>query len=371
MAVWHKRGAKGLTVAVLFCLVAALVLVASDDTPSADAHPPRQETYTYKVPVQKTRTVPAYNYKTVCIYLGCWQVRVAPYTRTVTYTVMETRTGTRTVHDPHPTPTPAPKPCTGLFCGMTQTQICAAAGLPLNFSGTGCGPDPTPDPTPQPTPDPTPTTNGNGGGNTPDPTPPQTRPRINIPPEGVTCPAGYQHGLAPHGVEPPYAEPSGKFWRSATATAPVTPTHTCWQLHSGGCPAGQTFARATYSQNPNRLLTGYADPPQAPDGKRWNQESANADYACYKLVDKKTRTPWRDIAKGIKDVIVKVLEKQGEAELARARSYQALDKVIYSYICTPWGHIGGAYGSYKTASAAHQAALEMGVFSMKLGPGFL
>ena len=154
----RQRGAKGLAVAVLFCLASALLPA------SASAHEPTTEEYTYEVEVPKTRQVPVYSwvslrirvapfYKTVPVYgtrlvvkcanlvYGnpnsriCWpesvrvqtgikQVPVYNYktgepfqvqtgTRTETYTVTETRTGTRQVHDPHyepPTPTPTPKP---------------------------------------------------------------------------------------------------------------------------------------------------------------------------------------------------------------------------------------------------------------------
>ena len=52
---------------------------------------PYSETYQQRV-APYTRTVAAYNYETVCIWLGCYQQRVAPYTRTVAAYNYETRT---------------------------------------------------------------------------------------------------------------------------------------------------------------------------------------------------------------------------------------------------------------------------------------
>ncbi|WP_420433705.1 hypothetical protein [Candidatus Poriferisocius sp.] len=72
------------------------------------------------------------------------------------------------------------------------------------------------------------------------------------------------------------------------------------------------------------------------------------------------RIPWSRIGSGIRDYINGIMEYLGEAELEKSRSYQALDRVIFTYVCTPYGQVGGAYGSYWTASAAHQAALEAG-----------
>ena len=106
----------------------------------------------------------------------------------------------------------------------------------------------------------------------------------NEPPAGVTCPNGYEYGTGTNGWTPPSDAPAGKFWGSKRAT-PTWPVHECWQLRAGSCPNGQTLAHAVYSKTPNRLRVGYADLPARPTGTRWNQESANADYACYKLVE--------------------------------------------------------------------------------------
>ena len=161
-------------------LVAGLVLVASDDTPSAEAHPPTQRCGT------------GWPFGPPGVY-ACVSVHSGHPTPTPRPTPTPTSKpecppgshkhagwgGCHNIFLVHPTP----KPCTGLFCGITQAQICAAAGLPVNSSGTGCGPKPTPRPTAEPTPRPTPRPTAEP---TPRPTPrptaePTPRPTPNEP----------------------------------------------------------------------------------------------------------------------------------------------------------------------------------------------
>ena len=143
-------------VAVLCVLATGLVVALADDTPRADAHEvcvgspfgPLCTPHTHPKPTPVPPTVPDPT-------KPCGGAQNCPGVVT-------------------PTPAPTPKPCTGLFCGMTQAQICAAAGLPVNSSGTGCGPKPTPNP-----PDPTKPCGGaqNCPTATPEPTPqPTTQP---------------------------------------------------------------------------------------------------------------------------------------------------------------------------------------------------
>ncbi|MDE0117695.1 MAG: hypothetical protein OXT07_13905, partial [bacterium] len=190
-------------------------------------------------------------------------------------------------------------------------------------------------------------------------------PEINIPPEGVTCPAGYQYGSGSLGSSPPYAAPSGKFWNSVKASVPVFPAHTCWQFRSGGCPAGTIMAMARYSTTPNRLLTGYEEGhlPEAPDGKKWTHTVANADYACYRLVEKPTApSPF--------DYVIGVLRETGRTtmtatarlgvaaesfirSLGRGTEYfiSGLGRVTYSVVCN---FIGGAFVTEEAGRTAAQ-----------------
>ncbi len=57
-------GARRLLAVVLplAVLAAGLVLVLPDSAPTAEAHPPATETYTYEVDVTKTREVPVYGF---------------------------------------------------------------------------------------------------------------------------------------------------------------------------------------------------------------------------------------------------------------------------------------------------------------------
>nr|MCQ3810228.1 hypothetical protein [Acidimicrobiia bacterium] len=129
-------------------VLAAVAVFAAVLTPTATAHPPTTEEYSYWVQVEKTSQIPAYNYENrrvrvapfskvvyVSVYnyenrrschpfAGCSpvrvrvapftkrktvvaynyenrRVRVAPFTRPYTYTGYEKKTGTRQVHDPH------------------------------------------------------------------------------------------------------------------------------------------------------------------------------------------------------------------------------------------------------------------------------
>ena len=152
----------------------------------------------------------------------------------------------------------------------------------------------------------------------------------------VECPTGYQYGSGLNGGHPPYAASAGKFWTSATATKPDVPPHSCWQLRSGSCPTGQTMAHAIYSGTPNRVLIGYADLSPEPDGKRWNRESANADYACYKLVEKQ-RNFFDKLPQAIADYFNEEAERQGETALINARALSEFGKTagrtIYVTAC--------------------------------------
>ncbi len=157
MAADRNDGARGLgarwrLLAIpvgLLVLAAGLVLALPDDKPTAEAHPPWPETYTYEVEVEKTREVPVYKYtiqqvrvppfqerytyKPPCVtviingqagtYCPPSETRYRPVynykteykrvqtgTKTETYTVTETRTGIRMRHDAHYEPPPTPKP---------------------------------------------------------------------------------------------------------------------------------------------------------------------------------------------------------------------------------------------------------------------
>nr|MCQ3812773.1 hypothetical protein [Acidimicrobiia bacterium] len=123
------------------------------------------------------------------------------------------------------------------------------------------------------------------------------------------------------------------------------------------CPAGQTKAHAIYSRTPNRLLTGYADLPSAPDGQRWNLESANSDYACYTLVEKTDKTmPWSAVASGIKRVVIGVLEREGERQIAETEAAMAGGRVLHVVVCADATQIAaGLGGSTQTLWAAKRA----------------
>ncbi len=381
-----KRPSRKLLLAFLSMLLVAggLVLALPDSAPTADAHPPWTETYTYEVDVTKTREVPVYKWvslkvrvapftETYTYYPPCelivlWgqavnycppgETRTRPVynyksgkpfqvqtgTRTETYTVTETRTGTRTIHTPHdelpdppnpnlpcggatpcPTPTVQPTPvcakhthnglashcasqghataepaCTSSnggqrvtwiaahynpqskTCPAVQTKCVKPSNGHRHDSTNTCHPDHDAEPV---------CGTGNAGQTVTWTTHTGTDSHNHHskvckiePPAGVTCPNGYEYGTGTNGWTPPRAAPAGQFWVSTRAT-PTWPVHECWQLRAGSCPNGQTLAHAVYSKTPNRLRVGYADLPARPTGTRWNQESANADYACYKLVE--------------------------------------------------------------------------------------
>ncbi|MYL11004.1 MAG: fibronectin type III domain-containing protein [Cenarchaeum sp. SB0669_bin_11] len=175
----------------------------------------------------------------------------------------------------------------------------------------------------------------------------------NPTPDGVVCPAGYEYGSGTYGGVPPHAAPTGQYWTSATATSPDIPPHSCWQLSTGGSPAGQTRSHADNGGTHNRLLVGYADLPSAPTGQRWNRESANADYACYKLKEIGNRIPFRGLAKGIRDAVMAALNFYGEsheqAAVERSRSYRATGQLLVIGICADETEIAAFFGGAASA----------------------
>ena len=213
------------------------ILVAGS-TSIASAHPPTTESYSYWVEVEKTRQIPAYNYRDqrvrvapfskvvqVSVYnyenrrschpfAGCStvrvrvapftksktvvaynyetkKVRVAPFTRPYTYTGYEKKTGIRQVHDPHyeppaPAATAAPEPT-----AQPQPPAPAATAAPEPTAqpqppapAATAAPEPTGKPlppAPEPTASPTQTPTNSAQPNHPDYKPP---------PRPQTCPPG-------------------------------------------------------------------------------------------------------------------------------------------------------------------------------------
>ena len=146
-----------------------------------------------------------------------------------------------------------------------------------------------------------------------------------------------------------------------TSTSPVT------QDPKPNCPTGQYSHPLPDAVVVDMFTDEYISPDDPSYGTlitnrgiagKW--EEVSGSYGCHIAVRSTGgNLSFADMAKGVRDAFVEIMERRGEEELDKSKTYQAAGKVFHVFICAPETITAAELGNLASAARAAKAAKDM------------